>query len=156
MNDRRDFMLNIEEFKDMSRTALTKLIEAFEIVNCIRNSAVCTEGDDLTYIYFIREGEFEVSKIIKMAASAQEESANQIMELAKDDPEPGKITQQIKTMNQKKPGVNSKHHVFGILTKGSYVGLMELTYKKMHTYFATLTCRSMKGGSLFRIRKDIF
>ena len=157
MNDRRDFMLNIEEFRDLSRTALTKLIEAFEIVNCIKNSVVCVEGQDLNYIYFIREGEFEMSKIIRMAAFATEETtANQIMDLAKEDPEPGKITKQIRTLNQKKPGVNSKVHVFGILSKGSYMGLMEITYKKIDFYYTTLTCKSHSGGSLFRIKKDTF
>ena len=34
LNDRRDFMTNIEEFKDISRTVLTKIIapEVFETV----------------------------------------------------------------------------------------------------------------------------
>jgi len=37
------------------------------------------------------------------------------MELARENPEPGKITKQIKTQAQKKPGTNTKVHIFGIL-----------------------------------------
>jgi CRP-like cAMP-binding protein len=99
LSDRRDFMTGIEEFKDISRTILTKLIDpsVFEVHSCIKNSVICEEGTELDYIYFIKEGEFEISKVIRMNNGAQEESANQIMELAKENPEPGKITKQIKT-----------------------------------------------------------
>jgi CRP-like cAMP-binding protein len=47
---------------------LTKIIEEFEPISCIKNSFVCQEGQELDYIYFIREGEFEISKVVRMGA----------------------------------------------------------------------------------------
>lgn len=44
MNDRRDFMIGIEEFKEISKTVLKKITEAFEIVSCIRGSQIVEEG----------------------------------------------------------------------------------------------------------------
>lgn len=78
------------------------------------------------------------------------------MELARDNPEPGKITKQIKTLAQKKPATNTKVHIFGILQKGSYVGLLELAHLKSDNYYTTLVCKSQTGGSLFRIKKAVF
>lgn len=156
INDRRDFMIEIEEFKDMTKTILNKLIEQFEPISCIKGSKICEEDKPCEYIYFIREGEFEMSKTIKMGVNLNEESANKIMELAKDNPEPGKITKQIKTLAQKKPATNTKVHIFGILQKGSYAGLLEVSHLKSENYYTTLICKSQSGGSLFRIKKAIF
>ena len=156
MNDRRDFMIEIEEFKDMSRAVLNKLIDKFEPITCNKGSKICEEDKPFDYIYFIREGEFEMSKTIKMGVNLTQESAHQIMELARENPEPGKITKHIKTQAQKKPGTNTKVHIFGILLKGSYIGLLELSHLKSETYYTTLICKSQSGGSLFRIKKAVF
>lgn len=98
IQDRRAFMQDISEFSDMSYTWLTKLIapDCFELVSCIKSQVICYEFDEIDYIYFIKEGDFEVSKNIKMDSSILEESANQIMQLKKENPEPGRITTQIK------------------------------------------------------------
>lgn len=142
INDRRDFMIEIEEFKDMTKTILNKIIEQFEPISCIKGSKICEEDKPCEYIYFIREGEFEMSKLIRMGVNLNEESANKIMELAKDNPEPGKITKQIKTLAQKKPATNTKVHIFGILQKGSYAGLLEVSHLKSENFYTTLICRS--------------
>jgi len=107
IDERRAFMRSIAEFTDMSHTWITKLVQpdCLEQISCIKGSVIFDEGQKLDYIYFIRDGDFEISKMIKMDSCLREESANQIMQLAKEFPEPGRITKQIKTQNQKQPKV---------------------------------------------------
>lgn len=158
LNDRREFMRSMQEFKDMSHTWLTKLIlpECFELIQVIKGSVVFKEDEEMEYVYFIKEGDFEISKVITMDSTEPEDSAPMIMNLAREFPEPGRITTQIKTKNQKQPKVNYKQHVFGILSQGNYVGLMEYLYMKSDFYYTTMTCKSQTGGKLYRIKKAIF
>jgi hypothetical protein len=44
MTDRRDFMIGIEEFKEISKTVLKKITEEFEVITCIRGKTIVTEG----------------------------------------------------------------------------------------------------------------
>ena len=121
-------MIDIEEFKEISRSVLAKIIDNFELITCIRGKVIVEERQKFDYIYFIREGEFEISKLINMTVSTQQVSPHKIMELAREGPEPGKITKQNRTMISKQH-VSVKNHVLGILGCGNNVGLIEAYYK---------------------------
>lgn len=78
------------------------------------------------------------------------------MNLAKENPDYGKITKQCRTMISKKPGGSKKVHVFGLLGTGNCIGLTELFYKHSEVYLTNFICKSQNGGSLFRIKKSLF
>lgn len=71
VDERRNFMIDIEEFKEISRSVLAKIIDNFELITCIRGKVIAEERHKFDYIYFIREGEFEISKLINMTVSTQ-------------------------------------------------------------------------------------
>lgn len=59
----------MDEWKEVSRSVLSKIIELFEPISCVKGKIIVKEGEKFDYIYFIREGEFEMSKIIKMSVT---------------------------------------------------------------------------------------
>lgn len=54
-----DHFLN---FKMMTRAYKAKLLKGMSTVNFIRNQVIYEEGQSSDYIYFVLEGEYEVSK----------------------------------------------------------------------------------------------
>jgi hypothetical protein len=61
-----DFFKNIPFLSKNSQTYLIKLHYNFEQRNFIRNQVLYAEGDVVNYIYLIKEGEFEVTRKIRM------------------------------------------------------------------------------------------
>jgi len=60
-----DFFKNIPFLSKNSQTYLIKMHYNFEQRNCIRNQVLYTEGDQVQFIYLIKEGEFEVTRKIR-------------------------------------------------------------------------------------------
>ena len=77
-------MTGVEEFKEISKTVLKKITEAFEVITCIRGSTIVEEGQKFDYIYFIREGDFAISKNIKMNVTTNDYSPSKIMDLSRE------------------------------------------------------------------------
>ena len=61
-----DFFKSIPFLSKNSQTYLIKLHYNFEQRNFIRNQLLYQEGEPIKYIYLIKEGEFEVTRKIKL------------------------------------------------------------------------------------------
>lgn len=82
-----------------------------------------------------------MEKKIKMNVTTNDYSASRIMEMQRDDPEPGKITKNCRTITSQKTGISYKDHVLGILGMGNNIGLMEF-HKHCDNYLFTMICKS--------------
>lgn len=82
-----------------------------------------------------------MEKKIKMNVFTNYYSPSKIMEMNRDDPEPGKITKNCRAITSKTTGISYKDHVLGILGKGNNIGLMEF-HKHCDNFFFTMICKS--------------
>ena len=57
-----DFLKNVPYFTHWTRTSISKMLYYIEKQLCIRNQEVFREGDQVNYVYIVRNGEFEVTK----------------------------------------------------------------------------------------------
>ncbi len=59
-NFRMQFLKSIPspDFKLLPRTALTRICDQLEVVECIRGSVIFQQDEEFRYIYFIEKGEF--------------------------------------------------------------------------------------------------
>lgn len=57
-----EFLKKYEFFLTIPNSKLLSLLHFFKIVNYRKNNIVYTEGDPSRFLYFIREGEVEISQ----------------------------------------------------------------------------------------------
>lgn len=60
-----NFLQNLPLFKDWTKGTLTKLSYYFKEYSYIRKQTVYKEGSSADAVYFIRNGEFKIVKILK-------------------------------------------------------------------------------------------
>ena len=66
MEVKRFFLSTTEAFKDKSRSHHLKLAEHMELREVIKGEVICKEGAPFDYVYFIKNGYFQVTKRVKM------------------------------------------------------------------------------------------
>jgi len=82
LEHKKSFLLNTETFRDKPRAFLMKMSKELETREVIKDEIICREGAPFDYVYFIKSGEFQVTKKCKMPASGHDgyENADQIRE----------------------------------------------------------------------------
>ena len=79
---KKQFLNNTEAFRDKPRAFLMKMCKELETREVIKEEIVCREGAKFDYVYFIKSGEYEVTKKCKMPGTGHDgdENVDQIRE----------------------------------------------------------------------------
>ena len=76
MSENVDFLKSIPFFNHWTKNSLAKFfLYSVEQIHAKRNQIICKEGQALNYIYFIKEGDFSVTKKINLAEEVKQETS---------------------------------------------------------------------------------
>jgi hypothetical protein len=64
IKNKTDFFKGLEVFKDWTKTAVTKISYLFKEISFLRNQVVYERNTPSTFVYIVKEGEFEEERPI--------------------------------------------------------------------------------------------
>ena len=68
--------MNIDAFKYKTKIVLNRICKELEPREVIKGEVLCREGELFDKVYFVKRGEFQVTKRIKMPVSGNEGTEN--------------------------------------------------------------------------------
>ena len=133
LNDKVDFLRKLPIFRNWSKLSISKLSFAFQRQTCQKGQVIYSENDRVDYVYFVKEGEFLLSKLFTQSPSV-------------------KPLQRLTTfsLNRTEKSLRCRLFFKGVM---EMVGAEELFEKKTHRQF-TCECTS-NTGELWCITKRV-
>ena len=141
-NERMGILKAIPELQKlhMARSKLATFVKNFEPMVCLNKQVIYRQGEPKRYIYIVRQGEFRLTKRMKVKNSSQEAS--------KLNEKPSQhAVDHSQIVNQDLCKVY-RGHILGVTSTHSPLGLNE-------PYDSDLVC-SCLNGELLRMQIDVF
>lgn len=142
------YLRNYGFFKNMPDSKLLALLHFMKIVKYRNKNIVYTEGDPSRFVYFIREGEVEISQICNIEENLDKVKRNQhVIEEEEDHYEINqiKVKKDIRNKNKRIP--------FVIKASCSYFGEDEIL-RHVDTRKQQAICSS-EEAEIFLLKKDV-
>ncbi|CDW85251.1 UNKNOWN [Stylonychia lemnae] len=153
LQERVNFLLNYKIFTNINPSKLEKLTYFLQQQEYNRGQVIYKESKDvMDYIYFIKNGEFEMTKSVKIPFNRSSKTIKNFVDGSQVDYKKFKQSQNLQAFNKKHQKVNTEIAQICILSDLEMFGLEEYLQQDTTRQF-TVTCTKNKS-TVFYFPKD--